>query len=466
MPYVKFDTPSMANKATPAGFVAYMEKEDKLKGIDKEFWFNECDNYIPSHRIMEDIENQKGLGKNDTRYYTGSISFSEEELAFLNNDTKKLKQFGKAFIEEYANNFNKGLSARDVRFYLKLETDRYYKGTDLDVASGNKRTGMKKPGCNTHFHFIIGRKSWDEKKKLSPQSNHINTKTGAVKGGFSRDELKKRTEYLFDTMFKYNRPLEQTYQHYKSNCSRQDLKSRVKEKVLLADKTTSSLRYDYLTLEEKEKKLNVLVNYMQHGINKNNANPISIDAKSILDEAHKRNYNGDVYKALLNMNYRLKNGFKPTGDVTPYILEYAKFTGAPYSKLPQSMKEDRFMRFVQIINKQLPKDDRLDSIKLFEIEKQNHLNGKVYRALGEFNKLLSNEGAPKGAQTVILESLREKHTTPNLSSEENAKHHDTNIGNAISSVLKEFSLGNLNVGSSSDMEKPIKKKKRKPRRRF
>ena len=191
-----------------------------------------------------------------------------------------------------------------LRIRLSSRNLGYYKGSDPEVLNGKRKSGEKKEGTNTHFHFIVGRKSNDERKKLSPQSNHINTRTGAVTGGLSRDQLKERAERLFDIMFKYNRPLEQTYQHYKSNCSRQDLKSRVKEKVLLADKTTSSLRYDYLTLEEKEKKLNVLVNYMQHGINKNNANPISIDAKSILDEAHKRNYNGDVYKALLNMNYR------------------------------------------------------------------------------------------------------------------------------------------------------------------
>ena len=72
-----------------------MEKEDREKGIDKEFWFNEREDYIPSYRVMADLDSQKGLGKEEFRYYTGSISFSEEELAFLNNDYKNSNSLAK-----------------------------------------------------------------------------------------------------------------------------------------------------------------------------------------------------------------------------------------------------------------------------------------------------------------------------------------------------------------------------------
>jgi hypothetical protein len=91
MPYIKFDTPGNSNKAGADGFIAYMEKEDHEKGLDKEFWFNEQDEFVTSWQVASEMENQKGLGKDDFRYYTGSISFSEQELAFLKNDYKKLK---------------------------------------------------------------------------------------------------------------------------------------------------------------------------------------------------------------------------------------------------------------------------------------------------------------------------------------------------------------------------------------
>jgi hypothetical protein len=464
MPYVKFDTPSESNKVSPGGFIAYMEKEDQAKGIDKEFWFNAREDNIPSYRVMENIESQKGLGKEDFRYYTGSINFSEEELAFLKNDYKKLKQFGKAFIGEYADNFNKGLSSGDVRFYIKLESDRYYKGTDSDVLTGNIRSGEKKPGCNTHFHFIVGRKSMDDKKKLSPQSNHINTKSGAVTGGFSRDQLKERTEHLFDKIFKYNRPLEQSYQYLRDVSPEKAPKQRVRAVTQSADKAQSMLSYINLPREEKEKKLGVFINYMQYG--QTHGAKISIDKYAVLNEAKSRKYNGDVYKALLNMNSRLKAGFQISGDVTPYILNYAKFVDKPYSQLPASLKEDRFMRVAQVINKYLPRDNKLDSYKLFELEQQNNLNGKVYRAMGVFTKTIGGTEKVPNAQKAVLELVKGESTSPMSIKDSDAQKQNQNVsGNAVSSLTKGIVGGDLNVSSSSgykEEKSPIKKKKRRP----
>lgn len=464
MPYVKFDAPSESNKFSPGGFIAYMGKEDQEKGLDKEFWFNEREDYIPSYRIMTDIENQKGLGKEEFRYYTGSISFSEEELAFLDNNYKKLKQFGKAFINEYAANFNKGLSASDVRLYLKLESDRYYKGTDSEVQNGNNRSGEKKPGCNTHFHFIVGRKSLDDKKKLSPLSNHINTKSGAVTGGFSRDQLKERTENLFDRMFKYNRPLEQTYQHLRDISPNKEPKQRIRAVTESANKVQSMLKYDHLSREEKEKKLSVFINYMQHG--QNHGANISIDKNAVLNEAKSRKYNGDVYKALLNMNSRLKTGFPVSGDVTAYILNYAKFVDKPYNQLPDSLKEDRFMRFTQVINRHLPRDNKLDSYKLFELEKQNNLNGKVYRALGVFSKILGGEEKVPNAQEMVIELVNAKSTSPISIKDSYAQTQNHIVSdNAVPSLTKGIVSGDLNADSSSgykEEKNPTKKKKRRP----
>ncbi|WP_088655938.1 DUF5712 family protein [Geofilum rhodophaeum] len=463
MPYVKFDTPSDSNKTSPGGFIAYMEKEDKEKGIDKEFWFNESEDYIPSYRIMADIDNQKGLGKEEFRYYTGSISFSEEELAYLDNDYKKLKQFGKAFINEYAENFNKGLSPSDVRLYLKLESDRYYKGSDPEVLNGKRQSGEKKSGSNTHFHFIVGRKSTDEKKKLSPLSNHINTRTGAVTGGFSRDQLKERSERLFDIMFKYNRPLEQTYQHLRETSPNKEPRQRISAVTEAADKSQSILKYDLLSREEKEKKLSVFINFMQHN-NKLGFN-IKIDQQALLNEAKARNYNGNIYKALLNMNSRLKNGFQVSGDITPYILNYARFVDKPYGQLPDSLKEDRFMRLAQIINQKLPPDNKLNSSKLYDLEKQNHLNGNIYRAMGELNKLIRDGKSVPNAQDVVMDLIKR---TPNTSISNNnsieTKHGISN--NSISSLVDNLTSGNPNMASSPEgNEEREKRKKRKKRQR-
>ncbi len=473
MPYVKFDAPGDNNMLSsgPSGFISYMEKEDKEKGINKEFWFNQNDDYIPSYKIAEDIENQKGLSMNQFTYYTGSISFSEEELAFLKNDYKKLKEYGKAFINIYAENFNKNLSASDIRFYLKLESDRYYKGTDKEVRNGEVKSGTKKPGSfNTHFHFITGRKSVDESKKLSPNSNHIDTKTGAVTGGFSRDILKEKAETLFDRMFLYNRPLEQTYKHLKEVKSHKDIKKRIYAVDQSTQKSHSILKYDYLSIDEKHKKLGVLINYIQHGISRNgDGQKYNINAEQVLQLAKDRNYNGDIYKSLLNMNYRLKNEFKPEfNDLTPYIIQYAKFINAPYKQLPDSLKEDRFLRFARIINQKLPTDDKLIISELFEKEKQNNLDGSVYKALGLLNNNIRKGQTISNANNVVLE-IAEKHNSKNTDVNHQVLNTESNSNNSlVSSLINNLSAGSLNINSGSEYkeEKKKYKKKRKPKIRF
>ncbi len=469
MPYLKFDSPADANKTTPKGFMLYMEKEDKEKGMDKELWFNEREDFITPHRIIEDIQRQKGLGKNDCRYYTGSISFSEEELIFLNRDDKKLKQFGKAFISEYASNFNKKLAANDVRFYLKLESNRYFKGTDKEVETGVRKAGDKKLGLNTHFHFITGRKSVDETKKLSPLSNHINTKSGAVTGGFSRDNLKARTEILFDTLFGYNRPIEQTYQHFKDVSTTKDFSKRTQAIERSVDKSQSLLKYDQMTIDEKKKKLNVLMNYIQHG-QERAIGVIQMDSLTILKEAQIRSYNGDVYKALLNMNYRLKDGFQPKGEVTPFIIDYARFVGAPYNKLPDSLKEDRFMRFGQIINKKLPDNKKLDLEKLFKVEQQNQLNGKIYRALSEFNKLIATSDGMGDVNETVIALSEDKQSERVGIQETSAETQSTSSIKAMSSLIEEVLVSDVNSGNSGssykEEQKPKKKKKKYNRPKF
>jgi len=470
MPYIKFDTPGDSNKLSPSGFISYMEKEDKEKGIGKEFWFNQEENYIPGYRIIEDIENQKGLDKNQFRYYTGSISFSEEELAFMQNDYTSLKKYGKAFIDIYAENFNKNLSASDVRFYLKLESDRYYKGTDKEVRNGQVKSGTKKPGSfNTHFHFITGRKSVDDSKKLSPNSNHIDTNSGAVTGGFSRDLLKERAEDLFDTMFKYNRPLEQSYKHLKNINTDKDLKVRVYAVDQSTQKSQSLLKYDYLSIDEKHKKLSVLMNYMQHGIKVDNSNKFSIDTKRVLHLAEERNYNGDVYKSLLNMNYRLKDNFQPESrDLTPYIIQYAKFINAPYKQLPDSLKEDRFVRFTSVINQKLPEDNKLNISKLFEKERQSNLDGNVYRALGELNNAIKNGKTLSNANNVVL-TIAERYNYEKTEAHHPLSNAESNPSHSLtSSLLNDPALGSLSINSGSGYkeEEDKLKKKRKPRIRF
>ena len=104
----------------------------------------------------------------------------------------------KVFIPEYAKNFNKGLSETDIKFYGKIHFDRSRSDNQL----------------NMHCHLIVSRKDQTNKKKLSPLTNHKNTKKGTVKGGFDRKNLFQQAEQGFDKLFGYKRELTESFEYY------------------------------------------------------------------------------------------------------------------------------------------------------------------------------------------------------------------------------------------------------------
>lgn len=101
------------------------------------------------------------------------------------------------FIPEYAKNFNKGLSEADIKFYGKIHFDRSRSDNEL----------------NMHCHLIVSRKDQANKKKLSPLTNHKNTKKGTVTRGFDRVKLFLQAEQGFDKLFSYNRQLSESFEY-------------------------------------------------------------------------------------------------------------------------------------------------------------------------------------------------------------------------------------------------------------
>lgn len=99
------------------------------------------------------------------------------------------------FIPKYAKNFNKELSASDIKFYGKIHFDHSCSDNEL----------------NMHCHLIESRKDQANKKKLSRLINHKGTKAGMIKGGFDRVNLLKNAERGFEscsvTIANYQNPL-------------------------------------------------------------------------------------------------------------------------------------------------------------------------------------------------------------------------------------------------------------------
>ena len=184
----------------------YMEHEDMermQKGIYTEGFFNLKDDNLFKSQVIKDIDGNIGqLLKTDAKFYAIHVSPSETELQKMGNTEQEQAEAMKryireVFIPEYAKNFNKGLSAEDIKFYGKIHFNR--------DRSENK--------LNMHCHLIVSRKDQSNKVKLSPLTNHRNTKKGAIKGGFDRVALFENVEKGFDKLFGYNRQLSETFEY-------------------------------------------------------------------------------------------------------------------------------------------------------------------------------------------------------------------------------------------------------------
>ena len=208
--HIDFAPPSNGtynNAGSSRQLANYLEHEDlerMEKGIYTEGFFNMTDDNIYKSKVIKDIDSNIGqLLKTDAKFYAIHVSPSEKELRVMGNTEQEKAEAMKryireVFIPEYAKNFNKELSALNIKFYGKIHFDRSRSDNEL----------------NMHCHLIISRKDQANKKKLSPLTNHKNTKNGIVKGGFDRINMFQRAEQGFDRLFGYNRQQAESFQYY------------------------------------------------------------------------------------------------------------------------------------------------------------------------------------------------------------------------------------------------------------
>lgn len=194
------------NSGSSRQLANYLEHEDlerMEKGIYIDGFFNLTNDNIYKSHVIKDIDSNIGqLLKTDAKFYAIHVSPSENELRAMGNteqeQAKAIKRYiREVFIPEYAKNFKKELSASDIKFYGKIHFDRSRSDNDL----------------NMHCHLIVSRKDQANKKKLSPLTNHKNTKKGTVTGGFDRVKLFLQAEQGFDKLFSYNRQLSESFEY-------------------------------------------------------------------------------------------------------------------------------------------------------------------------------------------------------------------------------------------------------------
>lgn len=231
----------IGNKGSVETLVVYLEKENKDKEMgDREFFFNhDSDVIFPSEVINRIDTNKKKLGANDSKFYMLIASPSEKENEFLGSDPEKLKAYTRELMNAYAANFNKGLQGSDLVYFAKVEFNRY------DI---NKEV---KDGNNLHVHIIVSRRDKNQFYKLSPMTNHQNTKSGPVKGGFCRKDLMIESELIFDKTFNYNRSLEETWDYQFAKKHKKELPVETKTEVEVEKKlkNNKSIKKDDNNLE-------------------------------------------------------------------------------------------------------------------------------------------------------------------------------------------------------------------------
>jgi len=230
------------NAGSSRQLVSYMEHEDlerMEKGIYTDGFFNLMDDNIYKSKVIKDIDGNIGqLLKTDAKFYAIHISPSESELRAMGNTEQEKAEAMKryireVFIPEYANNFNKGLSEADIKFYGKIHFDR--------SRSDNK--------LNIHCHLIVSRKDQANKKKLSPLTNR-----------FDRVNLFQQAEQGFDKLFDYKRQLVESFDYCNTmkngtiferlNLQGQELQSNDKKTAINQDSNQENLFS--IKLESKE----------------------------------------------------------------------------------------------------------------------------------------------------------------------------------------------------------------------
>lgn len=234
--HIDFAPPSNGiynNAGSSRQLANYMEHEDlerMEKGTYIDGFFNLTEDNIYKSKVIKDMDTNIGqLLKIDAKFYAIHVSPSEKELRAMGNTEQEqaeaMKRYiRKVFIPEYAKNFNKGLSEIDIKFYGKIHFDRNRSDNELNI----------------HCHLIVSRKDQANKKKLSPLTNHKNTKKGAVTGGFDRVNLFQQAEQGFNKLFGYDRQQSESFNYHNTMKNNSIFEQLKQQEVQICEKKTEN----------------------------------------------------------------------------------------------------------------------------------------------------------------------------------------------------------------------------------
>lgn len=259
--FVKIQTSALAsgNSGSCRALAYYLEKENENKPLqDMNFFFSQTEERVYVEEVIKQIDQngKGGIRKEEAKFYSIVFAPSQQELEHIGNSMEKLQEYTRKAMELYAENFNKGLTGKDIVWYAKIEHSRTYK-REMEIPL-NKKKGDEKEGLQTHIHVIVSRKTTDKKKLISPLANERG-KVYKIGGkemvkGFDRNAYKENCEKLFDKLFSYPRQIEEHFSFMKGKS-----KARTIEEKLIYQKFAQNPKSN-LSADKQEKPSNELKN--------------------------------------------------------------------------------------------------------------------------------------------------------------------------------------------------------------
>jgi len=225
------------NRGSAKYLVDYLSKENLERDpLEHELFFDQLREDVSGYTVQNKLDwNKAKLGKNEAKFYMISVNPSQPEQRFMlkqitGRDVKELSQltatelkrfegalkdYSRQVMDEYAKNFNRGLTGENLLYYGKVEHTRYYGKDSPEVREGLRRVGEQKEGLQAHVHLVVSRKDITNKIRLSPMANARGAQSNLNKShyGFDRKQFVQTCEKSFDGRFRYDRAQHHTFEH-------------------------------------------------------------------------------------------------------------------------------------------------------------------------------------------------------------------------------------------------------------
>ena len=177
--------------------------------IDQEdLFFDFYSENIQGDEMQKRIDNNvKGLKSDDHKFFSISINPSYDELAWIKDDKRKMKEYVRETMRNYAKSFKiDGVGEKDLVWGAIIHEKRFYTEKDEYVFVKKNphienppfKAGDPKPGHQMHAHVIVSARDVQMQRTLNPltASNKISRK-------FELKGFQRRNQESFQTMFYY-----------------------------------------------------------------------------------------------------------------------------------------------------------------------------------------------------------------------------------------------------------------------